>query len=52
MDRPDFDMPFYNGNFEEAAGLPENTKRLKQLFVEHDGFFITSPNTTVPSRLC
>jgi len=43
IDLADFDMPIYNGDIEAATGLPENAKRLKQLFVEHDGFFIASP---------
>ncbi|MEN8837050.1 MAG: NAD(P)H-dependent oxidoreductase [Celeribacter marinus] len=43
IDLADFDMPIYNGNIEADTGLPENAKRLKQLFVEHDGFFIASP---------
>jgi chromate reductase len=43
IDLADFDMPIYNGDLEADTGLPENAKRLKQLFVEHDGFFIASP---------
>jgi NAD(P)H-dependent FMN reductase len=43
IDLADFDMPIYNGDIEAETGLPENAKRLKQLFVEHDGFFIASP---------
>lgn len=43
IDLADFDMPLYNGDLEEASGLPENAKRLKKIFVEHDGFFIASP---------
>ncbi len=43
IDLADFDMPIYNGDIETDSGLPENAKRLKQLFVEHDGFFIASP---------
>lgn len=43
IDLADFDMPIYNGDIEADTGLPETAKRLKQLFVEHDGFFIASP---------
>lgn len=43
IDLADFDMPIYNGDIEAASGLPENARRLKKLFVEHDGFFIASP---------
>ena len=43
IDLKDFEMPIYDGDLEGEAGLPENAKRLKQLFVEHDGLFIASP---------
>jgi len=43
IDLKDFEMPLYDGDLEEEQGLPENAKRLKQLFIEHDGFFIASP---------
>ena len=53
IDLAEFDMPIYNGDIEAATGLPENAKRLKQLFVEHDGFFIASPeyNSSIPALL-
>lgn len=53
IDLADFDMPIYNGDFEADSGLPENAKRLKQLFVEHDCFFIASPeyNSSIPAVL-
>lgn len=43
IDLADYDMPIYNGDLEDAEGLPENAKKLKQLFIAHDGFFISSP---------
>jgi chromate reductase len=43
IDLKDFEMPIYDGDDEAATGLPENAKKLKKLFVEHDGFFIASP---------
>ncbi len=43
IDLKDYDMPIYDGDLEDAQGLPENTKKLKALFAEHDGFFIASP---------
>lgn len=43
IDLLDFDMPIYNGDIEAATGLPDAAKRLKQLFVDHDGIFIASP---------
>jgi len=53
IDLADFDMPIYNGDIEEATGLPEAAKRLKQLFVDHDGFFVASPeyNSSIPPVL-
>ena len=43
IDLKDFEMPIYDGDLEGDAGLPENAKRLKELFVAHDGLFIASP---------
>lgn len=43
IDLNDYEMPLYNGDLEDEQGLPENTKKLKQLFVESDGLFIASP---------
>jgi len=43
IDLKDFAMPLYDGDLEDEKGLPENARRLKQLFVDHDGFFIASP---------
>ncbi len=43
IDLADFDMPLYNGDWEEENGLPESAKKLKQIFIAHDGFFIASP---------
>ncbi|GJM06061.1 MAG: oxidoreductase [marine bacterium B5-7] len=43
IDLKDFEMPLYDGDVEAQDGIPENAKKLKQLFVEHDGFFIASP---------
>jgi len=43
IDLKDFEMPIYDGDLEGETGLPENAKRLKRLFVEHDGLFIASP---------
>lgn len=39
----DFEMPLYNSDLEKEKGLPENAKKLKKIFIEHDGFFIASP---------
>jgi len=43
IDLKDFQMPLYDGDLEMAEGLPENAIKLKKLFIEHDGFYIASP---------
>ena len=43
IDLNDFEMPLYNGDLEDATGLPENAIKLKGLFIEHDAIFIASP---------
>lgn len=43
IDLKDFEMPIYDGDFEQENGVPDNAKKLKQLFADHDGFFIASP---------
>lgn len=43
IDLKDFEMPLYDGDFEQDNGIPDNAKKLKQLFAQHDGFFIASP---------
>jgi len=51
IDLADFDMPIFNEDLENENGLPENAKKVKQLFVEHDGFCIACPeynNTFAP----
>jgi chromate reductase len=49
----DFEMPLYNGDLEEQSGLPETAKKLKKLFIEHQGIFIASPeyNSSMPPLL-
>jgi chromate reductase, NAD(P)H dehydrogenase (quinone) len=39
----DYPMPLYNQDLQEAEGLPESVVKLKQLFLEHDGLLIASP---------
>lgn len=43
IDLSDYPMPLYDGDDENANGVPENAKKLKQIFMDHDGFFIASP---------
>jgi chromate reductase len=53
VDLRDFPMPLYDGDLEEAGGIPEQGKRLKKLFLEHDGLMISSPeyNSSIPGVL-
>ncbi|MCC3859803.1 NADPH-dependent FMN reductase [Pseudemcibacter aquimaris] len=43
IDLKDYPMPIYDGDLEDEQGVPENAKKLKKLFVEHDGLFIVTP---------
>lgn len=39
----DFPLPLFDEDLEREQGTPENATNLKQLFVEHDGLLIASP---------
>lgn len=43
LDLRDFPLPIYDGDLEAAEGLPENAKRLRELFLAHQGLLIASP---------
>ncbi len=43
IDLSDYELPLYNQDYESEHGLPENAQKLKQLFSEHQGFLISSP---------
>jgi NAD(P)H-dependent FMN reductase len=43
IDLDDYPMPLYHGDLEEKEGLPENCRRLKQLFAQHDALLLVSP---------
>ena len=43
VDLRDYPMPIYNGDSEEAEGLPEMAKAFKRLLREHDAFAIATP---------
>lgn len=49
----DFPMPLLDQDLEDASGLPESAKKLKQLFREHDGLIIASPeyNSSITGAL-
>ncbi|MCF7858844.1 MAG: NAD(P)H-dependent oxidoreductase [Candidatus Cloacimonetes bacterium] len=43
IDLSKYPLPFMNQDLEAESGLPENARKLKQLFKESDGFIIASP---------
>lgn len=43
IDLRDYPLPIYDGDLEDRQGLPDNGRKLKDLFFEHDGFLISSP---------
>lgn len=53
VDLSDFPMPIFDQDYEAEEGPPENAKRLKQMFIEHDGLLIASPeyNSSVTAVL-
>ena len=53
IDLRDYPMPIYEGDLEAREGMPQNARRLRELFVSRPGFLIVSPenNGTIPSLL-
>ncbi len=49
----DFPLPIFDADLEKEEGIPENAKRLKQLFEKQQGVFIASPeyNTAITPLL-
>ena len=49
----DFRLPIFDEDFEAEQGMPENGKRLKALFADHQGLIIASPeyNSTITAAL-
>lgn len=49
----DFRMPIFDEDLENEEGMPDNARRLKALFAEHDGLIIASPeyNSTITAAL-
>jgi chromate reductase len=43
IDLRDFPLPLFDGDLEDREGMPENARKLKTLFREHDGLLISSP---------
>ena len=53
IDLRDFPLPLFDQDLEAEQGMPENEKKLKQLFIDHDGLLIASPeyNSSVKAVL-
>ena len=49
----DFTLPVFDQDLEDAEGLPDSAKKLKQLFREHHGLLIASPeyNSSITAAL-
>ena len=43
IDLRDFPLPLFDQDLEAEQGMPDNGKKLKQLFIDHDGLLIASP---------
>jgi chromate reductase, NAD(P)H dehydrogenase (quinone) len=43
VDLNDFPLPLFNEDIEKATGLPEPGRKLREIFVAHDGLLIASP---------
>jgi NAD(P)H-dependent FMN reductase len=43
IDLKDFPLPLFDQDFEAEQGMPDNGKKLKQLFIDHDGLLISAP---------
>ena len=53
VDLGDYPMPLYDGDLEAREGVPANARKLKDLFIAHQGLFIVSPenNASVSALL-
>jgi chromate reductase, NAD(P)H dehydrogenase (quinone) len=53
VDLRDYPMPIYNLDEHETKGFDEHALRLQELFTQHDGFLIASPeyNGSLPAAL-
>lgn len=53
IDLADYPIPLYDGDLEDREGLPANARKLKDLFIAHQGLFIVSPenNASVSALL-
>src|ERR1700741_4466009 len=43
IDLLDFKLPLFDGDLEASEGVPENGKKLKKIFLEHDALLLSLP---------
>src|SRR5919198_2770214 len=43
IDLRDFPMPLYDGDLEAKEGLPANARKVKDLFLAHQGLLLSCP---------
>jgi NAD(P)H-dependent FMN reductase len=43
VDLDEFPIPLYHGDLEAASGMPDNARRLRELFLAHDALLVASP---------
>lgn len=43
IDLDDYTLPVYHGDLESEQGMPENARRLRELFLAHDALLIATP---------
>lgn len=53
IDLRDYPLPLYDGDLEDAEGLPQNAAALKRVITEHDALLISTPeyNGSLPAVL-
>lgn len=53
LELADHPLPLYNGDLEASAGLPDEARRLKDIFIAHDALILVSPeyNGSIPALL-
>ena len=43
LDLKDYELPLYCADLEAEEGIPDNAVKLKELFMDHEGVFVASP---------
>jgi NAD(P)H-dependent FMN reductase len=43
VDLDDYPIPLYHGDLEAASGMPENARKLREIFLAHNALLIASP---------